>query len=249
MKYFYLFALMMLPFFSACSKEDYILEDYNRDVIVIPPTDHQLLKDYYRGKKISIIGNSRCTFKDNIPSTNRSFYPKGDVDHISKTWWSMVINDIEATLEINNSFSAGRISNTHPTYPNYYSRIDNLGNPDVIFLWGGVNDQNNGISIGGIDFYLSDEDLDESYFAPALIKLIRKMRSLYSQAKIILFIEDNLGYDYVTGLFQIASYYNLQTIDFSNLAISKMDALHYDAKGMSQIASEAIRQLVKTIDR
>lgn len=237
---------MMLPLFVACAETEeeeeqryYYIDDNN----AFTP-ERQLLRERYQGKKISILGNSRCTFKGYIPSSNRCYYPKGNVDDVSKTWWWMVINTIGAYLEVNNSYSAGRITNTHPSYPNDLSRIENLGNPDCIFLWGGVNDQNNGVDVGTIDFSLPDEDLDESKFAPALILLIRSLKSLYMESQIVLFVEDDLGEEYSKTMFDIASYFGLKTIDLSHLRTSKFDALHYNANGMIQVANETIKQLM-----
>ena len=234
--------LLTFPLLIACAEGD-PLKDNIIDVIEEGPDNIAIEKDYYKGKRISIIGNSRCTYKGEIPASNRSFYPRGDINDVTKTWWWIVIDSINATLEVNNSYSAGRITNSHPTYPNYQSRIGKLGNPDIIFLWGGVNDQNNGIPVGDINFDLSDEELDSSKFATAFIKLIRSMKTLYANAQIIVFIETDLNAEYTNTLHQIASYYNLKTIDLTHLSTSKMDALHYNSVGMTQIANETIKQL------
>ena len=242
---YFLVLLFTFPLFFACAEDDPfrdkidVIDEGNNS----KPENIIIDKDYYKGKKISVIGNSRCTYKGAIPLSNRTFYPRGDVNDITKTWWWIVINSINATLEVNNSYSAGRITNSHSSYPNYQSRIDNLGNPDIIFLWGGVNDQNNGIPIGEINFDLSDDELEPSKFAPALIKLIRTMKTLYPNAQIIMFIETELEAEYINTLHQIALYYKLKTIDLTHLSTSKMDALHYNSSGMTQIANETIKQL------
>lgn len=242
----FLLIFMMMPLVCACADSD----DHEDQSILpiniddIPLSEKQLLIEKYQGKKISILGNSRSTYKGYIPSSNRSYYPKGDVNDVTKTWWWIVLKTIGASLEVNNSYSAGRITNTHPSYPNDLSRIGNLGNPDFIFLWGGVNDQNNGIEVGTIDFSLLDEELDQSKFAPALILLIRSLISSYSDSQIIMFIEDDLGDDYYMAIHDISTNFGLKIIDLSNLSTSKFDALHYNAKGMIQVANETIRQLI-----
>ena len=252
MKYSSLLLLVFMMFisFCACAKIDDEIENYDNfpvDSNDVSFLEMQLLREHCKGKKISILGNSRCTFKGYNPSSNRYYYPKGNVDDVSKTWWWMVLDTIGASLDVNNSYSAGRITNTHSTYPNYLSRIDNLGTPDIIFLWGGVNDQNNGIEVGTIDFSLPDEKLDESKFAPALILLIRKLKRLYINSQIIMFVEDDLNGNYNETIHDISTYFGLNTIDFKNHSTSKFDALHYDEKGMTQIANETIKQWVKFI--
>lgn len=248
-RYFFLISLLFMLFtsFTSCAGEEFHEEEKEIPIIGesnISLKDSQALKSKYQNKKVSIMGNSRCTYAGYIPLGNRAYYPKGDVNTVRKTWWWIVLDYLGASLEINNSYSAGRITNTHPSYPNYLDRVDNLGSPDIIFLWGGVNDQNNGIDVGAVDTLIPYEEFEQDKFAPSLIKLIKRMHSLYDKAKIILFIENDLRGDYKASMQKIATYFELETIDISDFPTCKSDALHYNSMGMTQVANEVIRQLV-----
>lgn len=198
----------------------------------------------YKGCKVSLMGNSRCTYRGYIPPINRTYYPRYDINNVKLTWWWKVIDIMGASLEINESYSAGRVSNRHPLFPSYIDRVGNLGNPDIIFFWGGINDQRNKTPLGTLDFDKPIDDLDESCFASALDKLIRLMMKLYPKAKIIVFIEDALNdKGYIGVLKEVASHYNLKTVDLTDLVTTRCQGLHYDIHGMQQIVDETVKQL------
>lgn len=205
--------------------------------------DYHIYKPY-KGCRVSLMGNSRCTYRGYIPPVNRTYYPRYDINNVKLTWWWKVIEIMEANLEVNESYSAGRVSNRHPSYPSYIDRVGNLGHPDVIFFWGGINDQRNKTPLGVLDFEKSIDDLDESCFASALDKLIRLMMKLYPKAKVIIFIEDALNdKGYIGVLKNVANHYNLRTVDLTDLETTRCEGLHYDIHGMQQIVDETVKQL------
>lgn len=240
MKRFYFVMLLFVTMsIVACETDDII--PVNQEESIDFPTDPT---NPYQGKKISIISHSRGTYSGYIPKGNRSFYPKGDVVNVKFTWWWKLINALGAKLEINESFSAGRVSNTHPTYPSFIDRVGNLGNPDVILFWGGINDQRKKTSVGTLDFSTPLEDLDESKFASALDKLVRLMFQFYPNAEVIIFIEDKLNdQGYIDVLREVADHYELKTVDLTDLKATTLDGVHHDANGMQQIVDETLIQL------
>ena len=217
---------------------------------------------FLKGKKISIMGNSRCTFNGYIPSGNATKYPANDVTTVNQTWWWKVINALGAKLELNNSYSGGRVT-TVESAKSYITLYNNhgLGNPDVIFLWGGINDLRNSAVLGGLNFDTPTESLDKTTFAGAMDYLVRTIMADHPNAYIVMFIEDCLSFNeaWVQVLYDIANHYYVPrwevnsankggiigVIDLSNLMseAKRYDSLHYNAEGMQTIASETLKKL------
>ena len=147
--------------------------------------------NYYqklKGKKLSIMGDSISTFSDLIPEGAISQYPSQDVNSFKDTWEGIVLDKTGMTLEMLNSYAASRISNTGTVTPFVdNSRITALGSPDVIILFGGLNDVfQNGTDLGDLpDIYttaLSSYDITK--FKPAYLYLLTKLKQTYTNAKI-----------------------------------------------------------------
>lgn len=217
---------------------------------------------FLKGKKISIMGNSRCTFNGYIPSANATKYPANDVKLVNDTWWWKVINALCAELELNNSYSGGRVTTVEPakSYITIYNSYG-LGNPDVIFLWGGINDLRNNAVLGELDFNTPTESLDKTTFAGAMDYLVRTIIADHPNAYIVMFVEDCLSFNeaWVQVLYDIANHYYVPrwevnsankggiigVVDLSNLMseAQRYDSLHYNAEGMQTIASETLKKL------
>ena len=98
-------------------------------------------------KKVSVLGDSYYTFIGVIPSNYSTFYPndRNDVTEVEQTWWSLYINAKGYVLEKNDSWGGTTICGTgygrmDSSRNNFISRVDSLGNPDIIFVFGGTND-------------------------------------------------------------------------------------------------------------
>lgn len=98
-------------------------------------------------KKVSILGDSYSTFQGIIPANYSTFYPnnQNDVKEVEQTWWSLYIKAKGYELEKNDSWSGTTICGTgygrmDSSRSNFISRVDSLGNPDIIFVFGGTND-------------------------------------------------------------------------------------------------------------
>lgn len=117
------------------------------------------LKDKFQGKKIAIVGDSICTYQGWLPSDVSGFsgtayatyYPHGDVDSVSKTWWyQMALNLGINTSDIaNTSWSGGTAcgDSTSTTYGKpacSTKRINDIAIrgfvPDIILVSVGGND-------------------------------------------------------------------------------------------------------------
>lgn len=119
------------------------------------------------GPKVSIIGDSYSTYQ----SWGATYYPALDVRDISQQWWSQVIAGIDgATLEKNASWSGARMSGLDTdgggtTFSSFLCRARLIGNPDVIFICGAMNDDWNGVSTSVLerDVELMFNDLDRNH--------------------------------------------------------------------------------------
>lgn len=116
---------------------------------------NSLLNSVYKGKSLSILGDSISTFAGYIPSGNANFYTGSNcgVSSVNDTWWMKLINALGMTLNLNNSWSGSRVTTTNgDSSAGCMTRCQNLGtSPDVIIVYMGINDFNNEVGLGTYD--------------------------------------------------------------------------------------------------
>ena len=189
------------------------------------------------GKKISILGDSLSTFKDNIPSGNATYYPNdnNDVTLVEQTWWMSLIHNSNAQLEINNSYSGSKVSGSE-VY-SYIKRAENLGNPDYIIIHGGTNDIWQNVPVGTLHFDLSKDNLNKNEFADSYDLMIRKCRDLYPHANIILVIPHSVSDEYTSVIKEISIHYNLFGIADLHESSFILSNGHYQIADMQTVSS------------
>ncbi len=149
----------------------------------------------YKGKTVSIMGDSISTFSGYIPDSYAQNYPAGDIEDVSQTWWMQVINAKKMTFLANSSYSGGLVSgnslDTSGKYACSFTRIDALqgadgSSPDVIMILDGANDLFNDIPLGT---YTQGMTLPQEgkikTFAEAYALMLTKLHAQYPEAKII----------------------------------------------------------------
>lgn len=205
--------------------------------------------------RFSILGDSFSSFKGTVdPETNDvwSLYDTIGVTSAEQMWWYKVATEMEWVLEKNNSFSGSLMSNfwgfnAGPYYKphSFINRMDNLGDPDVIFIQGGTNDVFNGAYWG--EFVYSDwteEDLE--YYRPALAYMFDSMKRLYPDAKLYFMIDmwlcdyDPHAQNFVEDALEIAHHYNIDCIKLYDIHKSWS---HPDAEGQEDIARQVLEVL------
>ncbi len=107
---------------------------------------------------VSILGDSYSTFRGYIPEDYPTWYSSSDLDRtdvidVKQTWWWKTIKEGDYKLGINNSYSGATISYTgyndeDYTSQSFITRISELGNPDIILIFGATNDSWTGGRIG-----------------------------------------------------------------------------------------------------
>lgn len=144
-------------------------------------------------KKVSVLGDSYSTFQGHNPEGYAPFYPndRNDVTEVAQTWWSLYIKAMGYELDQNNSWGGTTICNTgyghrDVTATSFNARASMLGNPDIIFLFGGTNDAWANAPIGEYQ-YADWTDADCKAFRPALACLLNKLQTLYPKGTDLLY--------------------------------------------------------------
>lgn len=206
----------------------------------------------------SILGDSFSAFKGYVyPDSNDAWYcppphNNTNVTQVEQMWWHKVATEMGWMLDKNNSFSGSLICNfwgynAGPYYSphSFIRRMDNLGNPDVIFILGGTNDVWNGAYYG--DFVYSDwtEGQLEQY-RPALAYLFENLKQLYPKAIVYFMIDtsladfDQTGQLFVESAHTIARHYGIDCIDLHDI---HKEWAHPDAEGQNDIAEQVLDYL------
>lgn len=202
-------------------------------------------------KSISILGDSYSTFQGYLqPDTNAVWYwdnveaMNTDVRHVRETWWHQFIKKNGYRLCINNSFSGSTIcysgyKTVGPDFTDYsdrafVTRLDKLGCPDIIFVFGGTNDSWAGSPIGEYKYSgWTREDLFS--FRPAMACMLEKMIDHYPNVKIYFLLNDDLRDEIDESVKTICSHYEADLIELVD--IHKING-HPSVKGMRQICEQ-----------
>ena len=143
------------------------------------------LKQLYAGKNISVLGDSISTFDGytsnpaynltlSVNKEKTTFYPNYDktTKDYTKTYWGRLLTELEMNLCVANAISGGFVSNSstdagdpiqdragqlHRDNKTQNNRADDT-NPDVIIMYQGINDVDNGRSTGNLLTALKKND-------------------------------------------------------------------------------------------
>src|SRR5574344_955127 len=146
-------------------------------------------------KSVSILGDSYSTFEGYLaPDTNYVWYfakppqNRTDVTNVTETWWYKFIKENGFKLCVNNSFSGSTICYTGYNREDYsdrsfVTRMNKLGCPDMILIFGCTNDNWAKAPIG--DYQYSDWTRHNLFsFRPAMAKMLSYMTAHYINTEI-----------------------------------------------------------------
>ena len=200
--------------------------------------------------KISILGDSYSTFHGWIPKSHWAWYPRSnnanDVKKAEECWWYLTIKALNGKLEKNDSWSGSTICHTgyhgkDASHNSFVTRVDQLGNPDLIFICGATNDSWANSPIG--DYKWSDWTPKDLYsFRPAMAKMLFEIKKLYPDAKVFFILNDKLKSDINDSVHAICKHYNVPCIDLKD--IDKQSG-HPSVKGMQQMADQVVKAVCK----
>ena len=130
--------------------------------------------------------------------------------------------------------------------------MNNLGNPDVIFIQGGTNDVWNGAPFG--DYVYSDWTEEQlCFFRPALAYMFNYLKQQYPHAKLYFLLETDPCPDaidaetrlnLIESVHRITHYYNVDCIDLYDV---HKDWWHPDVQGQKDIADQVLEYLAPDI--
>ena len=236
----------------------------------------------YRNKKLSILADSISTFegynndtsKNTTIGNNRVYY--GGVDHsgstyitdVNNTWWKMLIDELNMSICVNNSWSGSLVLDADKNACGYGSRSKNLHNdiineyPDIIFVYLGTNDANRlELPIGEYDkeeinsFIKSNQE--PKNFVQAYSLMLHNIKTNYQYAKIYAFtllpfkwISKESDDKYYDLMCKIINHFELEIIDLHKDCkveltleyFAEQGFVHPNVKGMV-----AIKECVKNV--
>lgn len=194
-------------------------------------------------KKVSVLGDSYSTFVGIIPSNYSSFYPndRNDVTKIEQTWWSLYVKAKGYALEKNDSWGGTTICGTgyggmDSSRSNFISRVDSLGNPDIIFVFGGTNDAWAGSPMGEYQYSNWTKD-DCKYFRPALACLTDMLQKRYANAEICFILNSELREPVNESMREVCKHYNVKLVELHD--IEKQNG-HPSINGMKSICDQLL---------
>ena len=199
-----------------------------------------------KGKSVSIFGDSYSTFEGYLtPSTNAVWYFNGrgikdnDVRTVEQTWWHQLLKKNGWKLCTNNSYSGSTISSSgyrgeDYTECSFVTRSPNLGNPDIIFIFGATNDSWVPAPIGEYKYDGWTKD-DLKSFRPSLAKMLDFMTKRYLGVELYFILNSELSEAINTSVAEICAHYNVPVIVLHDI---EKKAGHPSIAGMKAIADQ-----------
>ena len=202
--------------------------------------------------RVSILGDSYSTFQGYIPEGNEAWYytpvdtSRTDVDNVTQTWWWQVINQAGCLIEKNDSYSGATVSyhgydNQDYSARSFITRLPRLGSPDVIFIFGGTNDDWAGAELGEYQ-YDHFTQADFYTYRPALAYLLQQAKERYPNVKILFIINSELRKEIVESTKVICSHYSIPYIELKDID-KKLN--HPTIRGMQAIAQQVLEFINK----
>lgn len=196
--------------------------------------------------RISILGDSYSTFEGCVsPKWNEVWYfntpklDKTDLTDPAQTWWRILLENEDYVLEKNNSYSGSTICTTGYNGADFsdrsfISRMYNLGNPDLILIFGATNDSWANAPVGEFKWEgWTKEDLKS--FRPALAYFLHSITSLYPESKILYMVNDGLKDEVTSSIIEACRRYGVPYLELQGI---DKTAGHPNIHGMQQIADQ-----------
>ncbi len=211
----------------------------------------------------AVIGDSFSTYEGWLPENNATWYgnsetqsKSNDVESVKDTWWWQFSKEKQLSLLCNESYSGSCVCNS-PNAPrgdatSFVNRAKvHLGEgnavgikPDLIFIFGGVNDYNASVDIGEPKYSeWTEEDLQS--FAPAYCYLIDYLLTYNPHAQIVCVSAYNCYNNIKNMISTICEHYGLLYIPIRYLEANDVEqsGSHPNKAGMTVIKDTIVTAL------
>ena len=199
--------------------------------------------------RFSILGDSYSTFGGYVtPSTNLCWYngtdggngpQQNDVRRVEDTWWFLLAQKYGLRLDTNNSYSGSTVCHTGYEGVDYsdrsfVTRLDELGRPDILLVFGGTNDSWAGVPIGEYRYDAwSRQDLYA--FRPAFSYLLHHLKERYPQTRILVVTNTELSEAVTASMDSISRHYGIDNVRLHDI---DKQAGHPSVAGMKAICEQ-----------
>ena len=212
-------------------------------------------------KRFSILGDSFSALEGYVdPETNDVYvhYPDIGVTGPEQMWWAKVSDSTGWIIDRNNSFSGALVSNfkdfnggSYYAPHSFIRRMDNLGNPDIIFVFGATNDIYQRAPLGN---YVYADWTEEQLcsFRPAMCYLIDGLKRQYPRAAIYVLVDMELCINdtsideetreaFIESMHHVANHYHVNSIDIYGIHKAWW---HPNVQGQKDIATQVIEAVL-----
>lgn len=202
-------------------------------------------------KSVSVLGDSYSTFENYVePKSNEMWYfvhpnpDLTDVNDVKQTWWHQLIKEGGYRLEQNNSYSGSTICTTGYRGEDYtprafITRMDNLGCPDILLIFGATNDSWANSPIG--EFVWSDWTEEQlKSFRPALTYMLSHIVDRYPNTELLYIINDGLKPEITSSIVEACDHYGVPYVQLKDI---DKTAGHPNIHGMKQIKEQVVAAL------
>lgn len=211
------------------------------------------LYDKYKGKRISILGDSWSTFKGfTTPKNNSQWYPPSDnttdgtnnnVENVTDTWWHKLAKLCRMFILDNNSYSGSCVAyDGDVVQSSFVKRVENMEFGEVVIIEGGTNDSGSNINIGAYKYDNFTEE-DFKFFRPSVAYVIDYIKKHSPSSELLFLVNEDISDEYKESIYNICVHYGVSYVLLPT-TLEKQNA-HPSINGMNIITNIVIDELEK----
>ncbi|WP_251900912.1 SGNH/GDSL hydrolase family protein [Lactococcus lactis] len=210
----------------------------------------------FEKNNIIIFGDSLSTFKDAPENTSNypAFYPNGDVDDISKTWWKPIF-DKYGNQCFNAAFSGGCLTNVISDRKTGIEILDETTlstSPNILLFEYGTNDYGRGVSSSSFNADLETFVSKAREKWPAVIIYVLSYPFNERMYKDLNLNQETVE-DWTNAVISKAKTLDCKTVNITHVGNSESnwnlfnigDGIHFNVKGAKLIKNNVIQQVAE----